>query len=147
MLMSRADIAGMIPHSGTMCLLDGVLEWDSDRIRCSAKSHRDDQNPLRVAGRLPAVCAIEYAAQAMAVHGRLTGDVSSQPRTGYLASLRDVSCKVDRLDELEEDLIVEVEKLVGNEARVIYRFTLNAAGVEVMSGQAAVVLDVRGSTS
>ena len=145
MRVTRAEIAGMIPHAGAMCLLDSVLEWDTARIRCSSHTHRDRTNPLRVDGRLPALCGIEYAAQAMAVHGRLTNNVSGRPRAGYLASLREVSCSAENLDELEGDLVVEAERLLGDEALVIYRFTLSVGGIEVLSGQASVVLDAGGS--
>ncbi|TMH48667.1 MAG: hydroxymyristoyl-ACP dehydratase, partial [Betaproteobacteria bacterium] len=34
MLISREAIATMIPHAGSMCLLDGVISWDASRIRC-----------------------------------------------------------------------------------------------------------------
>ncbi len=46
--MTKAEIAGLIPHAGAMCLLDGVLEWDEQRVRCVAHSHRDAANPLRL---------------------------------------------------------------------------------------------------
>src|SRR5580658_11189609 len=60
-----------IPHKGRMCLLDEVLSWDATRIRCRSATHRSPDNPLRQHGRLGAACGIEYAAQAMAVHGAL----------------------------------------------------------------------------
>jgi predicted hotdog family 3-hydroxylacyl-ACP dehydratase len=142
MRMSRAEIAELIPHGGAMCLLDGVLEWDASRIRCMSRSHRDAANPLRVDGHLPALCGIEYAAQAMAVHGGLAGAARGKPRAGYLASLRDVACRKDRLDDLEGDLIIEAEQEAADGARVIYSFTLRVGAVEVLSGRAAVVLDV-----
>ena len=141
MRLSRAEIARLIPHAGAMCLLDGVLEWDASRIRCFARSHRDTGNPLRVDGRLPAVCGVEYAAQAMAVHGGLAGATSGKPRAGYLASLRDVACGRDRLDDLDGDLIVEAEQEAADGPRVIYSFLLRVGSLEVLSGRAAVVLD------
>lgn len=141
MRLTRAEIANLIPHAGPMCLLDGVLQWDASRIRCVSRSHRDPDNPLRADGHLPAVCGIEYAAQAMAVHGGLAGKAGGKPRAGYLASLRDVVCRRSHLDELDGDLIVEAEQVTGDGARVIYRFTLWVGKVEVLSGQAAVVLD------
>ena len=124
-----------------MCLLDGVLEWDASRIRCMSRSHRDAANPLRVDGRLPALCGVEYAAQAMAVHGGLAGAAGGKPRAGYLASLRDVECRRGRLDDLEGDLVVEAEQEAADGVRVIYSFTLRVGAVEVLSGRAAVVLD------
>ena len=42
-------IASRIPHAGRMCLLDRVECWDTQRIRCRARSHRDADNPLRAA--------------------------------------------------------------------------------------------------
>jgi predicted hotdog family 3-hydroxylacyl-ACP dehydratase len=141
MLISREAIAGLIPHAGAMHLLDGVLSWDADGIRCLSRSHRDRHNPLRMDGELSAWCGIEYAAQAMAIHGALAGNVGSRPRLGYLASLREVSCRRARLDDLEGDLIVEAERLMGEESRVIYSFEVGVGDVEVLRGRAAVVLD------
>ena len=140
-MISREAIAAMIPHAGAMHLLDGVLSWDADRIRCLSRSHRDRQNPLRMDGRLSAVCGIEYAAQAMAVHGVLAGNVGKRPRMGYLASLREVNCGRATLDDLEGDLIVAAERLMGEESHVIYSFEVSVGEVEVLRGRAAVVLE------
>jgi len=147
MLVTRTQIAGLIPHSGPMCLLDGVVEWDANHILCMSRSHRAVDNPLRTGGGLPAVCGVEYAAQAMAVHGGLAGKVGGKPRAGYLASLRDVVCHRDRLDDLEGDLFVEAEQVAGDGARVIYRFRLRVGEVEVLNGQALVVLEVAGAAA
>ena len=128
-----------------MCLLDGVVRSDEHFIRCTSGNHRDARNPLRVGGQLPALCGIEYAAQAMAVHGGLMrqqeGKMRSRPRSGYLASLRDVVCHRERMDDLEGSLFVEAVKVLGDEDQVIYEFRLWVGEVEILSGRAAVVLD------
>ena len=141
MLADKAGIAQVIPHAGSMCLLDGVLECDALHIRCISVSHRDVDNPLRTGNELSALCGIEYAAQAMAVHGVLGGQIDKKPRAGFLASLRDVSCNSMRLDTLQDDLIIDAEKLMGDEARVIYQFSVHAGQNEIISGRATVVLD------
>ncbi len=138
---SKADIARLIPHAGAMCLLDGVVRWDSTRIRCVSRGHRDMENPLRTGGQLPAVCGIEYAAQAMAVHGGLAAITRSKPKAGHLVSLRDVIWRHSRLDNLEGDLIVDAERLLGDRSHVIYQFTLRVGALEVLSGRATVVLE------
>ncbi len=69
--MNHDAICARLPHAGRMCLLDRLEAWDGDSITCFATSHRDAHNPLRRAGRLPAVAGVEYAAQAMALHGNL----------------------------------------------------------------------------
>ncbi|MEO7728912.1 MAG: hydroxymyristoyl-ACP dehydratase [Burkholderiales bacterium] len=141
MALTRSDIAALIPHAGAMCLLDGVVRWDATHISCIARSHRDVDNPLRAGGRLDALCGIEYAAQAMAVHGGLAGSVGARPKAGYLVSLRDVICRESRLDNLHGDLVVDAERLMGDEGRVIYQFALRVGAAAIMSGRATVVLD------
>jgi predicted hotdog family 3-hydroxylacyl-ACP dehydratase len=140
MLITRDDIATLIPHSGSMCLLDGVLSWDESVIRCTAASHRYPDNPLRSSGCLAAVCGVEYAAQAMALHGGLTSG-GTRPSVGYLASLRDLVCLVGRLDDIADDLTIEAEKLMGEGNRMIYAFTIRAGNTDLLTGRAAVVID------
>ncbi len=142
MLAGPAEILRLIPHAGSMCLLDGVLHCDAQRIRCISRSHRDQENPLRTAQGLPLLCGVEYAAQAMAVHGGMTSQPGVKPRAGYLVGLRDVSCKGARLDDLPQDLIIDAEKLMGDDTRVMYQFSLRAGEAEVLQGKATVVLDV-----
>jgi predicted hotdog family 3-hydroxylacyl-ACP dehydratase len=141
-VIGRDRIAALIPHAGTMCLLEEVTGWDERSIRCRATGHRDAANPMAVDGRLGAACGVEYAAQAMALHGGLSGIVGERPAAGYLASLRALVCHVDRLDDLEGDLIVEAERLAGEATSVSYRFSLHHAGLLLLSGRAAVILDV-----
>jgi predicted hotdog family 3-hydroxylacyl-ACP dehydratase len=139
--LGKAEIAGLIPHAGRMCLLDEVTAWNADTIRCVVRGHRDAANPLRAGAELPALSGIEYAAQAMAVHGRLCAAVSRTPRAGYLASVSDVVCRARRLDVLEGDLVIEAERLAGDDAHVLYKFKIFSTDVEVLTGKALVVLD------
>ncbi|WP_175923962.1 hotdog family protein [Burkholderia latens] len=144
--LGRAWIAAHIPHAGAMCVLDRVDAWDAARIRCSATSHRDPHNPLRSGGRLASVCGIEYAAQAMAVHGALLGAQHGQtdhvrPRAGYLASVRSVDAFVDRLDTFELPLTVDAERIGGDDRSVLYAFALRCGERVLLSGRAAVMLD------
>ena len=71
MPLDREWIESRIPHRGSMCLLDEVVDWSAERIRCRTRTHCAADNPLRADGRLGVACGIEYAAQAMAVHGAL----------------------------------------------------------------------------
>ena len=137
----------MIPHTGAMCLLDGVLQWDTSTIQCVSRSHRDAHNPLRIDGRLPTLCGIEYAAQAMAVHGGLAGIIGQKPRAGYLVGLRDVVCSVEYLDEMEDDMIIDAEQIMGDASLAIYQFSLRVGASEVLRGRATVVLDAGGGST
>ena len=139
--LAHAWIAAHIPHSGAMCLLDEVVQWDEETIRCTATSHRDPGNPLRMNGRLAAVCAIEYAAQAMAVHGAVLGAASERPRAGFLASVRNVQTHVERLDTLEAPLVVEATRISGDVNNILYRFVVSCDHQTIVEGRAAVILD------
>lgn len=139
-MLDRVAIAARIPHQGSMCLLDAVLAWDSGQIHCRASSHRQPDNPLRTAARLGAACGIEYAAQAMAVHGALLAPEGAPPRPGYLASVRSVQLAVDRLDDLAQDLDIVAERLSGDEHNILYHFRVEHAGNLLLSGRAAVML-------
>lgn len=130
-----------LPHQGSMCLLDAVSHWDAQRIRCTASSHRLADNPLRAHDRLGAACGIEYAAQVMAAHGALLATADSAPRAGYLASVRGVDLQVARLDDIAADLNIEAERLSGDDNTILYGFRVSAAGRELLSGRATVVLD------
>ena len=134
-------IAARIPHHGDMCLLDAVVDWSETAISCRATSHADPANPLRAADRLGAANGIEYAAQAMAVHGALLAGSSDKPRQGYLTSVRSVSLHVARLDNLAGELSVQAERLSGDSNHILYQFSLSHDGHCLLEGRAAVVLD------
>ena len=134
MQLDHAAIAARIPHSGRMCLLDRVLQWDAHTIRCSATSHRDQDNPLREAGGLATLAGIEYAAQAAAVHGALLLD-AAVPRSGVLAALKNVMATQQWLHEIAEDIVIEATLLHGDPAGGIFAFAVFADEERVLSGQ------------
>ncbi|MBS0612832.1 MAG: 3-hydroxylacyl-ACP dehydratase [Proteobacteria bacterium] len=140
MSRGRAWITRHIPHQDGMCLLDEVMAWDGETITCATRTHLDPANPLRARGLLPAVSGIEYAAQSMALHGALLAGHATAP--GYLASVRDVRLHVDRLDDLPGALRVRSRRLSGDEVTILYQFDLDAQERALLSGRAAVVLDV-----
>src|SRR5215475_4731421 len=99
LLIDKSEIRTLIPHSGMMCLLDGVVSWDDASILCVTNTHRDRDNPLRGDGQLSTVHALEYGAQAAAIHGGLrarTAGTTAPPC--YLAALRDGHLHITRLD-------------------------------------------------
>ena len=147
-MLQHADIARRIPHQGSMCLLDRVTSWDTRQIRCEANSHLAQDNPLRAYGRLGAACGIEYAAQAMAVHGALiaeaqtsAGEATNGPQTGYLVSVRSVELYVDRLDQLRSALTIQAERMSGDANTLLYSFTIHCGIALLVAGRAVVVLN------
>ena len=140
--LDRAGILQRIPHAGTMGLLDRLDAWTQADIRCSASNHRSAANPLRSAAGLLATNAIEYAAQAMALHGSLVAAPGTPPSPGYIASVRNVRLAVLRLDDVAGDLQVHAARLAGGANEVLYTFSVrDEQGALLAEGRAAVVLD------
>jgi predicted hotdog family 3-hydroxylacyl-ACP dehydratase len=138
--LDHAWIAGHIPHQGEMCLLDQVETWDQQHIQCRAVSHRSATHPLRAYGRLGSACGIEYAAQAMAVHGALLAPPdSARARAGFLVSARGTQLYVARLDDISADLQIVATCITRSGDNILYEFTVSAANQRLLSGRAAII--------
>jgi predicted hotdog family 3-hydroxylacyl-ACP dehydratase len=147
MRLDHAWIAAHIPHQGRMCLLDGVVEWTADSICCRSESHRREDNALRAHGRLGAACGIEYAAQAMAVHGALrAASLSLECRAGLLASVRGLTMHVDRLDDIAGALLASATLVSGDSTMVLYEFSLADSMRVLLSGRATIAFAVRAAS-
>ena len=139
-MLSRQALCDLMPHAGAMCLIDELLQWDSDSILCRSHSHRSPTNPLRGADGLSAVHAIEYAAQAIGLHGGLLAQsVGDAPAAGMLVSLRQTRLSRERLDDTEELLTVSAQRLLADSMSLLYAFEVNLAHETVATGRAAII--------
>src|SRR5436853_6037916 len=141
MYIPKSEIRTLIPHSGLMCLLDEVTQWDDRSIVSITNTHRDPANPLRRQGHLSAVHAFEYGAQAAAVHGGLRARAAGAVAPpGYLAALRDGRLHVTRLDYIHLPLRILATRLYGEGANTVYEFVLTAATALVAEGRITIIL-------
>lgn len=144
---NRAWIAARIPHQGAMCLLDGVVHASAAQLLCRTQSHLNKPHPLVLhSDRLGAACAVEYASQAMALHGALrewaqgeaplfgavavgqTAGADPMPG-GRLVSVREVQMATAYLDAPLElggaaELGVAVQLLAGDARQASYQFAV-----------------------
>jgi len=140
-IMSKTDLCRLIPHQGAMCLLDAVEQWDETSIICKTASHRDATNPLRRDNQLEAICGLEYAAQAMAVHvGLLQKGNERRLAVGYLGAVKNLMLRAGRLDDVKGDLTVQATRLVGQGSSFIYTFRVSAERQELLDGRASIFL-------
>ena len=139
-LFDHAWIAARLPHAGAMCLLDGVLGWDDAQVLCRTDNQRRLDHPLRQFGRLGAACGIEYAAQAMAVHGALLASAHGPMRSGMLVSARRVELHVARLDDIQGPLLVRAQRLQAGDELLMYGFSVHAGERLLLQGRASVLL-------
>lgn len=140
MTLGREQIAALVPQRGAMCLLDRVVSWDAAGIVCASASHRRPDNPLRARGRLHAVAGIEYAAQAVALHGALAAREGRAIGPGVLASLREVELHAERLDLIPGELLAIAEALVVQQRHMLYAFRVEGDGRILLKGRAAIAL-------
>jgi predicted hotdog family 3-hydroxylacyl-ACP dehydratase len=139
--IDKAEIRTLIPHSGLMCLLDRVIEWDDQSIICLSDTHRDPANPLRRQGQLSAVHAFEYGAQAAAVHGGLRARAAGMVAPpGYFAALRDARLHVAHLDDAPSPLVVCARLLFGDSASTVYECRILADGALLAEGRITIIL-------
>jgi predicted hotdog family 3-hydroxylacyl-ACP dehydratase len=131
-----------IPHRGPMCLLARMTSWSHDRIECVATNQGATDHPLRTRLGLLATASVEYAAQAMALHGALLASAAgTEASPGFLASARDVRLQAWQLDDLGGELVVTAERQAADGGRLLYGFTIHNGGREIASGRVAVVLN------
>lgn len=145
MQLSQDELCQLLPHSGAMCLLDTVEAWDERTICCRATSQTDRHNPLCHHGKITAINGIEYAAQAMGVHGALVNVSAGSPALAYLAALRGVKLHVDTLHQYPE-LTIKCERLGGDNHGFIYTFEISAGDTLLLEGRATVMKDKESDT-
>jgi predicted hotdog family 3-hydroxylacyl-ACP dehydratase len=143
-MLPKTDWAHLIPHAGTMCLLDAVLVWNEKTIHAISAGHARPDNPLRGEHGLHAVHLAEYGAQAMAVHGALLAraDGAEKVRPGRLVSLREVQLHQEYIDDLDGRLDVHAECLYADDSGAQYAFRIEHRGRLLASGRAAVIYAV-----
>src|SRR5689334_22758510 len=140
--LTKDELAALLPHAGTMCLLDRVESWDDSTIRCRAVSHRDPANPLRRGAKLDVVVGLEYAAQAM---GILVGLLNGRPSAGgssigYVGGVRYVTFGIEQLDGCPGELTIDAIRLLADHRSFMYRFAVSCHDREVLTGRASIFL-------
>jgi predicted hotdog family 3-hydroxylacyl-ACP dehydratase len=154
--LDHSSIAARIPHAGSMCLLHSVASCTDNSIECMAISHTGSNNPLRHQGVLAPLSLIEYAAQAMAVHGSLLQErvalklqseqdeqgehTQTPPPQGRLVSVRNVELFTTDLSLHPAPMRLCCELLLGDAQSSTFSFTAHAGDQLLGQGRASVML-------
>ncbi len=125
-MIEHRQIAALIPHAGAMCLLDKVVSWDANSIRCLTTHHRSSDNPLKRAdGSAPSVRRICGAGD---------GAAWSAGRRRERCAAAGISCQPARcrlhtpfLDQVDGEIVIDAALLMGDGRGVIYPFALGTA--------------------
>jgi predicted hotdog family 3-hydroxylacyl-ACP dehydratase len=104
-------------------------------------THRDPANPLCRAGRLSALHALEYGAQAAAVHGGLRArSAGATAPPGYLAALRNARLHAIFLDDIDRPLEIVASCLFGESANTVYECRISAGDILIAEGRITIIL-------
>ena len=134
-MLQADEIRDLLPHAGSMCLIEHVVAHDDAHIACTSSSHRADDNPLHAGDGLAAVHAIEYGAQAMALHGRLCGKTGS---VCAVVAAREVEFHVDWLNQIVQPLRIAATVVAESGIAATYQFSVKAANRLLVSGRLTV---------
>ena len=142
----RSSICRYLPHGAGAVLLDVVAHTDHDTSICKSSRHKDVRNPFRVerAGQwcLPASAAIEFAAQAIALHGALGGRGGSdaQPASAYIARLKGVTWKPVLLSDVAGELTISATCTGRLASGAEYTFEITAEDMGRLASGTAIVM-------
>ena len=130
MHLTRDRIEALIPHAGTMLMIDHVATFDEKAIHCVSERHRKADNPLRRQGRLSAHHAVEFAAQAAAIHGGLMSKSGGAPLRA-LAAIRKAEFSRPWLDDLPGPLEIASTIVLSDAQAAVYGATLIHEGERI----------------
>lgn len=141
MILDQESIRALVPHSGSMCLIERVLAWDDAQILCETNTHRAPGHPLAEGGRLAAIHAVEYGAQAMAIHGGLLARAAGEApgQGGYVAAIRGAKIHRQALHDLDHPLRIHASRLAGEGGSFIYAIRVEAGGEPVAEARVTVM--------
>lgn len=91
--MNLPPIGELVPHDGTMCLLDRLLAADDENLSAAVAIGADTL--FCEGGQVGAWVGVEYMAQAVAAHAGLAARQRGEPvRVGFLLGTRRYACRV-----------------------------------------------------
>lgn len=132
--MDRTQIAALIPHGDSMCLLDEVIAWDERQIHCRSHHFASATNPLFEGGQLDTVLLLEYGAQAAAVHAGLLQSRLGESRPAYIGAVKDVELLAAIADN-SRALDLYAQCLLSSSQGAIYELVAQQAGNTLLRGR------------
>ena len=138
MHLDRTALAGLLPHSGSMVLIDNVVAWSEKKLVCETRRHLDASFPLKEYDVVPASAGIELAAQAMAIHVALVRD--DGPKQGLLTHVKNICFGNSSLNDASDLLTIEVRADRIGIRGCSYSFEIKSGGAACLNGRVGVVL-------
>jgi predicted hotdog family 3-hydroxylacyl-ACP dehydratase len=127
--MIDIDVASLLPHEGSMMLLDRVIKFDQDSMETEVVV-RDD-GLFGDKKTVPAWLGIEYMAQTVAAHDGMMCVLAGKPvRLGFLLGTRRYNSNI-AVFKVGTVLTVRVEKFMQDQGFGVFFCQILAEGVDV----------------
>ena len=126
---TQGAVAELIPHSGSMVLLDRIIDYDdqgltAELVVCGDGLLGDDQS-------VPAWVGIEYMAQTIAAYaGVMAKQVSEPIRLGFLLGTRRYNSNVAAF-KVGSTLTIRVKNIMQDDNLAVFDCRILGGGVEV----------------
>lgn len=127
------DVAELVPHSGTMSLLDEILDYGDDWLRAAVNIRPDTL--FCEDGAVPAWVGLEYMAQAIAAFAGMKEVLAGgKPQLGFLVGTRRYSSNIDRFTTGTRLEIRVTRDLEAENGLSVFDCQIMAAGIEIQAG-------------
>lgn len=127
--MIDINIADLLPHDGSMVLLDKVIEYDQESLIAELVVRNDG---LFGDGKtVPAWLGIEYMAQTVAAHGGMMCHLAEKPiQLGFLLGSRRYNCNISTLP-VGTRLTVQVKRLIEDQGLGVFKCQILGKGIDI----------------
>lgn len=131
------DIERVIPHRGTMRLIDRLLAWDEDTVAVELRVPQE--GPFSHDDGVPAWVGVEYMAQAIAAwagcHARRAG---REPSVGFLLGTRRYACSTPYFRAGALLRVEATRELLGENGLGMFSCRILGDGVELATANVSV---------
>lgn len=131
------DIERVIPHRGTLRLIDRLLGWDDERVAVEVRVPAD--GPFSEEAGVPAWVGVEYMAQAIAAWaGCRARQAGGEPSIGFLLGTRRYQSAWPHFPAGTLLRVEAIRELLGDNGLGMFACRIEANGDEIASANVSV---------
>ena len=128
-MIDCTEIAELIPHSGSMILLDKIVEFDEHSL--SAELVVRNYALLGHNKKVPAWVGIEYMAQTIAAYAGIHSKKLGEPiKLGFLLGTRRYTSNIDSFD-IGTALTIKITKIIHDDKLGVFECKIYGTGIEI----------------
>ncbi|HEV7270513.1 hotdog family protein [Pseudoxanthomonas sp.] len=131
------DIERVVPHRGTMLLVDRLLAWDEDSVAVELRV--PDEGPFCHADGVPAWVGVEYMAQSIAAWSGCRARAAGRaPSVGFLLGTRRYDSRVSWFRAGSVLRVEAIRELMGDNGLGMFRCRILGEGEELATANVSV---------